>query len=445
MPSSRLIGIGAFVLGGVLLFAAGLFLIGDRRGLFASNFDIYAEFSKLSALENGATVRVGGMDAGEVTAIHVPTSPTGKFRVRMRVREDLHQVVRTDSIASIQTEGLVGNKFLQIEAGSDEAPEAPDGSTILSREPFDIADLMQQASDTIKMVAETVELLQGDVQTALRAVSDAAVEGRDIILRARDDVEAISQDARRIARDVRSISGDISGGRGTLGKLVTDDQLYTQARNIAAEAERVIAEVREAAQGAREAIADFRGRGEGTAQGIAGDLRETLAHARDAMAALAENAEALKRNFLLRGYFNRRGYFNLGDLSAEEYREGALEQGNRRALRIWIDAAVLFETDANGAEELTEEGKARLDSAMSQFLKYPPDSPLMVEGYAEAPTADARYLASRRRAALVREHLLARFDFESGRVGTMAMGSEAPGSPSGASWQGVALALFAPR
>lgn len=445
MPSSRLIGVGVFVLGGVALFAAGLFLIGDRRGLFADNFEVYAEFGRLAGLENGATVRVAGMDAGEVMAIHVPPSPTAKFRVRMRIRETLHGVVRSDSVASIQTEGLVGNKFLQIDAGSDQSPPAPDGSTIQSRDPFDIADLLLQMSDTLKLVTDTVETLQGDVQKAVRAVSDAAVEGRDIVLRARDDVEMIMQDARRIARDMQSISGDISGGRGTIGKLITDDALYVQARNVAAEAERVVAELREAARGARTAIEDFRGQGEGAAQGIAGDLRETLAHARDAMAGLAENAEALKRNFFFRGYFNRRGYFSLDDLSVDEYRAGALESGNRRALRIWLDADVLFERDANGLEVLTEDGKARLDSAVSQFLKYPQDSPLIVEGYSEEPTADARFLTARRRASLVRDHILGQFQLDPGRVAIMMLGAEAPNSPSGSTWRGVALALFAPR
>jgi phospholipid/cholesterol/gamma-HCH transport system substrate-binding protein len=445
MPSSRLIGVGVFVIGGILLFTAGLFLIGDRRGLFADNFEIYAEFGKLAGLENGATVRVAGMDAGEVIAIHVPTRPGAKFRVRLRIRESLHGVVRSDSVASIQTEGLVGNKFLQIEAGSDQSPPAPDGSTIQSREPFDMADLLLQMSDTLKLVNDTVETLQGDVQKAVRAVSDAAVEGRDIVLRARDDVEALLQDSRRIARDIRAISGDISGGRGTIGKLVTDDELYAQARNVAVEAERVVAELREAARGAKTAIEDFRGQGEGAAQGIAGDLRETLAHARDAMASLAENAEALKRNFLFRGYFNRRGYFSLDDLSVDEYRAGALESGDRRPLRIWLGAEVLFETDANGVEVLTEDGKARIDSAMSQFLRYPPDSPLIVEGYADEPTADARFLIGRRRATLVREHILSRFRLDSGRVAVMMLGADAPGSPSGSTWRGVALALFAPR
>src|ERR1044071_4231975 len=104
MVSSRAVGAGAFVVSGLLLFAAALFLIGERRGLFERRFTVYAEFAKLGELETGAPVRVAGADAGEVTDIQLPRNPSEKFRVKMEVREALHPVVRTDSIAVPQTD-----------------------------------------------------------------------------------------------------------------------------------------------------------------------------------------------------------------------------------------------------------------------------------------------------------------------------------------------------
>ena len=71
MAKSRLAAVGAFVIGGVLLFAAGLFLIGDRRMLFTDTFRVHAEFKQLAALDAGAKVRVSGVDAGEVEEIQV--------------------------------------------------------------------------------------------------------------------------------------------------------------------------------------------------------------------------------------------------------------------------------------------------------------------------------------------------------------------------------------
>ena len=65
------------------------------------------------------------MDAGEVETIHLPTSPSAQFRVRLRVREDLHPLIRLDSVASIQNDGLVGNKFVQVESGTEQSPQVP--------------------------------------------------------------------------------------------------------------------------------------------------------------------------------------------------------------------------------------------------------------------------------------------------------------------------------
>src|SRR3954470_24410394 len=111
-------GMGAFVIGGLILFGIGLFLIGDRRMLFSKSADYYTEFSQISALDSGAKVRVGGMDAGELVEVRVPPGPGAKFRVKFRVISKLFPVIRTDSVASIQTDGLLGNKFLQIDIGT---------------------------------------------------------------------------------------------------------------------------------------------------------------------------------------------------------------------------------------------------------------------------------------------------------------------------------------
>jgi outer membrane protein OmpA-like peptidoglycan-associated protein len=112
-------------------------------------------------------------------------------------------------------------------------------------------------------------------------------------------------------------------------------------------------------------------------------------------------------------------------------------------LRIWIGTPVLFERDAAGRERISDAGKVRLDSAMSQFLKYPKNSPLVVEGYARPPaTRDERFLLSRTRAGLVRDYIIEKFGLDPNYIGIMPMGSEAVDSPAGSEWDGVALAMF---
>ena len=441
MGRERLAAVGAFVIGGLLLFAAGLFLIGDRRMLFTDTIRVYAEFKQVAALDTGAKVRVAGVDAGEVEEIRVPEGPSGRFRVRMRVRSDLRPLIRIDSIALIQNDGLVGNKFVQIQTGTEAAPAVADEGTIQSREPFDIADLMVTMSQTLATVNTMLVEVRRGVDEALVAVTATAGDAQGLIKDVGGEVRAILGSADEVSRDLKAIVGNVRAGRGTVGKLVNDEALYASVRSMAADAEKAVATVRQASEDARAAIADLRGQN-GPVRGLTGDAQQTLQAAREAMADLAETTEALKRNFFFRGFFNRRGYFDLDDVSVAQYREGVLASKDRRVLRIWLDTGVLFEKDANGVERLGEGGKVRLDSAMSQFLRYPHTSPLVVEGYARDATGDARYLNSRTRAQLVRDYVLGKFRLNPNYIVVMPMGAEAPGSPSGREWNGVALALF---
>jgi phospholipid/cholesterol/gamma-HCH transport system substrate-binding protein len=435
--------VGAFVIGGVLLFGAGLFLIGDRRMLFDRSIEIYTEFANIAALEDGAKVRVGGMDAGEVSSILVPANPSAKFRVKLRIREDFHQLIRVDSVATIQTDGLVGNKFIQVEPGTDQAQVVPERGTIPSREAFDLSAMLQRMSDTVDLIRTTIVALKGGIDDALDSVSETATEAQNLIDDVGTEAREIMASVQKVSRDINVIVAGVREGKGTVGKLLADDALYTTVKKISADAEQAVANLREASEQAKGAVADLRGEN-GPLKGVTGELQQTLASARDAMQDLEENTEALKHNFLFRGYFNKRGYFDLDELSVEQYRQGALETRDRRALRIWIRAAVLFDRDANGNERLTPDGQARLDSAMSQFIRYPRSSPFVVEGYGLGATNDERFVISRRRVQLVRDYLVGKFALDPAFLASMPMGQEAAGSPDGNRWDGVALAMFVP-
>ena len=429
------------MIAGVLLFGVGLFLIGDRRMLFNRTFKVTAEFANVSGLEDGAKVRVAGMDAGAVDTIHVPSNPSARFRVELRIREDLHPLIRVDSVATIQTDGLVGNKFVQVEAGTDQAAVAPPGGTIRSREAFELSAMLQRMSDTVDLVNSTITDLKGGVDDALASITDTAKEAQDLMNDVGGEARAIMTSSQKVSENVSAIISDVRQGKGTVGKLLTDDSLYMSARSIAADAEKAVATLRDASEQAKQAIADLRGEN-GPLKGISGDLQQTLAAARDAMSDLAENTEALKRNFLFRGFFNRRGYFDLDEIGVDQYRHGALETHDRRVLRIWLAADVLFETDEKGTERLSASGQARLDSAMSTFVRYPRTNPFVIEGYAHEDTNDRRYLVSRRRAQLVRDYLVGKFGLDPNFVAIMPMGEDAVDSPRGNRWDGVALALF---
>ena len=125
--------VGLFVVIGLTLFTFGLFLIGNRHEAFAHHIEYYVEFVDLSGLAKGDKVQVAGMDAGQVVEVGIPTSPAGRFRIKVRINDVLRGLVRTDSTATIATEGVVGNTFLLIRPGSTMAPLAPPKATLASK------------------------------------------------------------------------------------------------------------------------------------------------------------------------------------------------------------------------------------------------------------------------------------------------------------------------
>jgi phospholipid/cholesterol/gamma-HCH transport system substrate-binding protein len=145
--------IGLFIVLGTVIFAVILFLIGDRHDVFGKHADVYAEFSDIDGLPNGAEVRVSGFEAGEVKGIQVPTGPTSKFRLKLQIRSSTRGIVRADSIVSIKTEGIVGDKYIAIEGGTKNASEARDGATLPSKEPFDMGAMLERSSALLTNVA----------------------------------------------------------------------------------------------------------------------------------------------------------------------------------------------------------------------------------------------------------------------------------------------------
>lgn len=441
--------VGVFVVGGVLLFAVGLFMIGDRRLLFTGNFEVGTTFGKVTGLQVGTRVRLAGLDAGEVLEIRVPPRPSERFLVRMRIREDLRPLVRTDSGCTIQTDGIVGNAFIQVSPGTDDAPPVEAGSILPGTDPIEFADLIQEGRDTFRLVSREVLDLTDDVSVTLASLTRTVDTAEEMIANAGDQIEALGSSGRRVLTEtersvngVRALIDRAQAGEGTVGRLLTDTALYDRLATVTQDAAASARALRETSESARTAVQGFVApNGAGTQ--MTQTIRNTLAGIEEVTSDLAEGTEALKRNFLFRGFFQRRGFFDLDTISREAYQAGLLERDNRTAVRIWLDARVLFARADDGIERLTDDGRRRIDSAMAQLVQYPRDSPLIVEGYAETTDQETAYLASVDRARIVRDYVLTRFRRQATLTDIMPLSNEAVGSPTGDDrWEGVALTLF---
>lgn len=444
---ARLAGVGVFVLAGVALSTIALFMIGDRQMAFERKFTVYAEFRKVTGLQPGAVVRLSGARAGSITAILPPDRPSGKFRVQLEIVEELHSLVRTDSVATIETEGLIGGNYLGIGMGTDAAPPVAADATIAGKEPFDIADLMQQMGDTIVKVNGTIDDMKGDVQHAVVAIADTADNANALITDVSADLRNMAASSAAITADAAQIAEGIRSGRGSIGKLVNDDELYNRMTEIAGQTGEIATHAKEVVESARRTLEGFQSK-DGPVQGMTAQVKQTMDDARLAMSGFAENMEALKHNFLLRGFFKGRGYFDLSQISPADYRKGVLTKGSdRRLIRAWLRSDELFEPEADRPEheQLTPAGKARVDAAIAPYLEHVLSGIVIVEGYAQPGAREEQYLQSRARASAVRDYLIVQFHLDPQATGAMPLGADSTGSPGAARWDGVALAVILPK
>src|SRR5262245_63830111 len=134
--------LGICIVATLSMLAVGTFLIGDRQFLFARTYRLNTTFKTVAGLVEGAEVRVGGLHKGIVKRITLPSEPDGGVTVLMKLQRSTAEVVRADSVASIETEGLLGAKYVAISFGSDDAPQVTGGAGIRCENHGDIQEVM---------------------------------------------------------------------------------------------------------------------------------------------------------------------------------------------------------------------------------------------------------------------------------------------------------------
>lgn len=471
MKESKAVKVGIFLVVGVLLFAGGLFLIGNRNQVFASHYTLYTQFANVDTLVSGAKVRVSGMDAGQVSSISVPQQPGAEFRLKLDVDKKFQDVIRQDSVTSIETEGMVGNKFVNIALGKSQSPECR-GCTLPSQEPFELSDLMKQGKNLVQTVQGTIQDVQHHADSAIDNFSSVGQHADGMILAMRGNVERIASNGARIANGVNSIVAGVRDGGGTVGKLLSDPQMARNVQDTIANAKASSVNVKQASENAKDMVAQFQkenipqevqqtvanardttGQIKGAVnnfltggppnQNTAQELRETVVNAQHATRNLASDTEAIKHNFFLRGFFHRRGYYNLTYFNRSEYDSSKFVKKPKK--RVWLRADGMFAMAPDGSEELTSVGQSEIDRALSQVAGYLPNNPVMVEGYSEDGSSAERYLTAMQRATDVKQYLESHFELKPGLVGTIPLDDRPPAGSGPETWNGVCLALVVSR
>ncbi len=273
--------VGIFVVAGLLLGMIVLFQVGSQNEMFQRQYTVYASFRDISGLRVGAPVQLAGLSVGFVDDIRFPKELLKKeITVVMRINRGFQDRIRADSVATVNTQGLLGDKFIYISVGSEDQAEIADKGFVPSKETTSIFSLAEkagqimddigEASKTISDLLETVEgEKEGDLKASIKSIRRTLEQvekgkgtlhaliydprGEDLVRNLADTVSSVKDIAagadgpakkgiianlRVASADLREILGSIRRGEGSLGMLIRDPGLYNDLKTLLGRANR---------------------------------------------------------------------------------------------------------------------------------------------------------------------------------------------------------------
>jgi phospholipid/cholesterol/gamma-HCH transport system substrate-binding protein len=232
--------VGLFVLVGLLVLAAGIFYVTGSKFL-GPKYQLTTYLPEVSGLTNGAPVRVDGVEVGNVESIRLLPRTPGKapqknknIEVVMRVDKQFKDDILTDSTASLVTEGLLGNRYVNITRGFTGTP-LTDKGVIPGAEEKAMKEVVERSAE----VLGNLNALSDEVRDLIEGVK----EGKGSLGKLLTDEQAYNHLNSLLARG-DTLVGNVQAGQGTLGKLVTSDEMYTKVNSGLDHVNVILADVR---------------------------------------------------------------------------------------------------------------------------------------------------------------------------------------------------------
>lgn len=168
--------VGIMMVVGITILALAIFSIGGGLRWLGGSEELTAHFSHVNGLQTGAPVYLSGVNVGSVASIQFPSDRRANYVVvRIRIEANAIERVRTDSVAKIESLGLLGDKFLLLTAGSPDAPSVQAETLLQSQDPVNYASLLQ-ARGTGDLVANVLA-----ISSSVRQLLDAINQGNGIL------------------------------------------------------------------------------------------------------------------------------------------------------------------------------------------------------------------------------------------------------------------------
>jgi len=297
--------IGIFIFLGLTILIVGIFLVGEKVALFSSTMTVRAYFHDIQGLRNGATVRLSGIDVGTVKNVTIVNDTTGRVEVVMNIKEDVARFIRTDTKATIETEGLVGNKVVVLRIGTSTSEPVEDGGVIQSQEPLSFAQVIEETQGIMNYTKEMTKNLSeivGRVNRGEGSIGKFLVDEQlytdatQLTKRADESLQAITEEINQLTELFNQLGKGVETVVGNVDDVVSDmDTIFTGVKQ---------------GKGVLGSMLVDDSRFDSTFTSALVNIEKTTYDARLAASRLAENMEALKHNWLFKSYFEERGYWD---------------------------------------------------------------------------------------------------------------------------------------
>lgn len=304
--------LGLFVMAGVLFLVFSLYMIGRNRNLFGSTFVLTAYFNNTSGLVAGNNVRFSGIDVGTVQAIEI-VSDTAVL-VTMIIDNKAKQHIKQNSIAAIGTEGLMGNKLVNITTQSGPADPVVDGSVILTLKPIETDEMLRTlntTNDNIEIISQNLRQITGKLNesNSLWTILSDTVIAKNL-KHAVSSIDMVAGNAAKLTKDVGELALKLKQGKGLAESIFVDTVLSQKLEVSIAEIQKTSQNLVAASGELKETLRKI-DQGNGTVNMLLSDslssnkIRQTITNLEQGTGRFNENMEALKHNFLFKKYFKK--------------------------------------------------------------------------------------------------------------------------------------------
>lgn len=310
------IKLGLFVLAGIFLLTFSLYILGKNRKLFGASFELKAHFEDVNGLVEGNNVRYSGIDVGSVSDVVILNDSV--VEVTMNIDRKMKQVMRSNAIASLGTDGLIGNRLVNISPASGAAPFVSGGELLPSKEEINTQAMLQTLHRTNENVAVITEELRATIHRINTSTQLAELlEDRSISANLKASLLHLRETTEKASALMSSATETLalaSKGEGTLATLLTDttlvvelEQAVRKIKSVETSAERLVNDLDAIAV----SVDKDMNQGEGTVNALLKDslmaerLRQTIDNVEKGTAAFNENMIAMRHNFLFKRYFKK--------------------------------------------------------------------------------------------------------------------------------------------